>query len=325
MATASLDMGGVLRFFAPNGFGRTSDYRRLKDWLQAGSYIPVGNVTDSSFTLKPHDFGDLTGAITEEYCGSALSSFESMIEVERGARNRRALAWPAIEAYYSSFFAAHAFMRFFGVGCTWVTKDDFNRLRQVASVHNVLVGSGPRRGQWKYILTANGEVEFVLGGGSSGGGAHDVVWTAFSDVLNDVMAKVAGSNLIKETDKQAITLMLDGLKLDCGLTSEIRNGVNYRREFGVWFPYANFDSRFASLLGKAGGWRSGDCEKYVSSHAGSNLVLLFNFSYAMAALCVSLTRAGVKYFDGRSKRFSNGPMKLLATQPLKGPEVVKSV
>lgn len=307
-----LDGGDILRLFAPNGFGLPGKYLRFKDWLEAGSYVPSGPIDATSFILKPHKSSDLTGALTEEFCASALSCIESMIEVERGSRNSKALAWPAIEAYYSSFFAAHTFMRFFGTGCTWLTTSDMGRLKSVAKMHGVLVGTGPRRGQWKYSLLQNGDISFDLAGATSGGGAHDVVWNVFSEVLDNVLDDIANSEIIASSDAVALTLLLSDLKTECKSTSNVRNGVNYRREYGVWFPYSGFDRKLESALKNAGDWKDGNCASFISSSSMPELISMFNFAYIMARICISLSRAGAKYFERHGKRFSNGPLKLCA-------------
>lgn len=310
----ALDSGELLRIFAPNGFGAQGRYLRFKDWLEAGSYVPTGLVGPASFTLTPHNSSDLVSALTGEFCSSALSAIESMIEVERGSRNARALAWPAIEAYYSSFFSAHSFMRFFGTGCTWLALADMGRLKKVAHLYNALDSTGPRKGQWKYCLLPNGDIAFELGGATGGGGAHDVVWEVFAGVVDDVLEKMSKSSIIAASDSNALTLLLSDLKKQCKTTSNIRNGINYRREYGVWFPYSGFDRRYESALRNSSGWRDGNCGGYVVATSAPGLTSLFNFSYIMVRVCLSLCRAGAKYFEGRGKVITNGPLKLCATQ-----------
>jgi hypothetical protein len=311
-----IDAGDVFRLFTPTGFGVPGQFVRLKDWLDAGSYVPVGSVDDKSFKLRAHSPSDLTGALTEEFCASALSAFESMIEVERGARVVKALAWPSIKAYYSSFFSAHAFMRFFGTGCTWLAGSDLQRLKSVAQLHQVLVGTGPKRGQWIYKVGFQGEIEFKLGGATQGGGAHDVVWDAFVSILDEVMTKLASSSLVSRGDAQAIVMFLDSLKADCksGAPSSVRNGVNYRRDYGVWFPYTGFDRKFETLMKRSASWRTIDCLNYRQSASLPELSRMFNFSYAMASLCLLLSKASAKYFDNHGRRFASGPLKLVASQ-----------
>lgn len=311
--SSALDIGEMVRIFAPPGFGVPGGFRSLREWLIAGSYSPVGDVGGNSFVLRAHNAADLAGALTEEYCACALSAVESFIELERGARNSKALAWPAIKAYYGAFFAAHAVIRFFGVGCTWLSSADVTRLKAVAGVHNVLVDAGPKKGQWTYRLGSNGTVEFLLSTGAASGGAHEVLWKTFAKTLEDVASQVAGSHLLGASDAQSIVLILEGLRHEAfsGMPSNIRNAVNYRREFGVWFPYSNFSRSLNSVLDRSAGWRDGSVVALPVAAGAADLKSMFNFSYAVQSLCLSLTRSAAKYFDGGSKRFSNGPLRLV--------------
>lgn len=304
--------GEILRLFATPGFGTPGRFRRFKEWLEQGSYTPLGGVAADSFELTAHDVGDLTGALTDEFCAWALTAFESMLEVERGAREAKALAWPAIKSYYASFFAAHAVMRFLGYGCVWLAASDLARVKQVAGIHNALVGAGPKKGQWKFTLKPN-SILFEHCGGGSGGGAHDDVWKVFSAVMDDAAAKVSSSPLVSASDSQDFLLFVDAVvkEVKDGMPSAVRNAVNYRRDYGVWYPYANFDRSFLSLSTRSLSWRNADTTTPMVRPL-SDFAALMNFSQSLTSLSLSLSQAAAKYFDGRAKRFSSGPLKLVA-------------
>lgn len=307
------DLGEALRLFVPAGFGQAGDFQRIRDWLATGAYTPVGEVSDKLFELRPHDANDVLGTFTEEFCATALSCIESMIEAERGARVAKALAWPSIQAYYSAFFAAHSFLRFFGVACAWLIKDDFVQLRAVAAVHGVLTSS-PVKGQWQVEMTASGTLVFRCGSGG-GGGSHDMVWATFTKVVDDICGRIASSNLIVDVDKVEATATLQSLRdvANNGVPSNIRNAVNYRREYGVWFPYSGFQKKLDGDMARIAKWRTLSSMSYRNGASAVGLSGMLGFSTAMGSVCISLVQVGEKYFDG-SKRMASGPLKLLKLQ-----------
>lgn len=131
--------------------------------------------------------------------------------------------------------------------------------------------------------------------------------------MTDAVQEVASSALISTSDSQDFLLFVDGLlkEVKAGMPSAVRNAVNYRRDYGVWYPYTDFDKSFDALAAKSASWRNADTTTPMI-RPSSDFAALMHFSQSLTSLSLSLSYAAAKYFDGRAKRFSSGPLKLVA-------------
>lgn len=300
-----------MRLFAPNGFGPVGEIDSIRAVLSRGSFVPVSDVEEIEFQLQLHSAADGLSAISGEFVAFSMSAFESMFEVEREPRTRKSLAWPIIAAYYAAFFAAHAVMRFQGLACNWFSREDFVRLNEVARLHGKLTDSGPRRGQWRCQVASSGLLSFSHCGGGAKGGAHDEVWMEFRRFLDQSIQIISKTSLVPAVDIQGFALFLESLSehIKRQPPAEVRNAVNYRRHYGVWFPYTGFQNGISAAHARKLNWRRRELTPL--SSAGSDAAALLDFSQALAGLCVSAVDAAAKYFDRGSQRVRSGPLKLL--------------
>ena len=305
-------LGEALRLFTHSGFGSARNGASIRGLLARSSYEPVSPVLPDQFVLRLHEPSDYASALTNEFCETAQSSFESILEVERGTRVPRATAWPAIKTYYSAYFAGHALIRFAGQSCSWLSGDDLDRAKSIASAYGMLPGHGPRRGQWRCKANISGELEFTLASGSGLGGSHEALWNCLSKVLLEWVDKAVNSPLLEQSVKQSLVLRLDEFReiIALGVPLDVRHAVNYRREYGGWFPYGNSHRDVEDLLRNMSVWRKGE-SRMDPIDGSSDITTMISFARNLVGFCLSLTEAAEKYLERGSGAFSCGPLRLV--------------
>jgi hypothetical protein len=224
----------------------------LKAWLLREQFFAPTPPQGRTVEIFESGDGELGAAFRKDFALISASAVESFVELRRKLRDDRALAWALIKAYYSGYFAAHALMRAHGHASIWADHAHVAALRRVITAWMGSVQELPQRGGW--VISPLGELSGVRieAGNGSAGGSHDQFWNAFCSFLEELQLKVAASPSIVPEAATAAILKLQSLAtyLRTGAFLRARHEVNYKRSYGVWFPFEGreYDDTFASLL-----------------------------------------------------------------------------
>ncbi|MEK6384099.1 MAG: hypothetical protein V4797_05845 [Paraburkholderia tropica] len=192
----------------------------------------------------PEMFGE---ACIRETVKLGVAAFESAAQVDSASVDARSCAWQFIKYYYAAYFAANGLMRLSGQACINLTALDCASINSWALAHGV---GGSREqdklapGLFQLSFDATHTPTFALRLHSGKGGVHIQFWSGFLTFLQKLRSDIHRSPAPKvERDSAIADLdLLEGELQRGGVThaswlSEMRNAVNYRFEYGAWFPY----------------------------------------------------------------------------------------
>lgn len=227
----------------------------IKQWVQTGSWTVNPGITKKRASLTLHAIEDFTDASIYDALRFAIAAFESARAVPPHGSDARNYAWQFITYYYAGYFAANSLMRICGYACTYFSISECSEINEQA----LMYGIGGTNEQTKiapgvfYAHTINTGIPTLdISAVNTKGGVHIQFWVGFLKFLEVLNGSIKISAL-PSSDRTAAAAELNdliaGLKHSGVQTgawlSEVRNAINYRLEYGAWFPYE--DNSLASL------------------------------------------------------------------------------
>lgn len=236
----------------------------IADWLENGSYAWISNLSAGVVELQPalHD-DSLSLAFASEVSRFSCAAYETILDASPPLASQRSLAWPLVKRYYAAFYSCHALLRVTGCSFTYVSGKLVNKLNAAASMY---FGVSPMLTAGQYQVAFDASSSMVrLHLASSGGGSHEEMWKKTIDFLIEMENVVAASQgslpdairAIQTSQSLRDTLCKAGKKNGAWLSS-IRNLINYRQDFGVWFPYSISKIHSDAIIAKIDGWTARD-------------------------------------------------------------------
>jgi hypothetical protein len=216
----------------------------LRDWVADSDYSFPGPPSQKNFEVFVSDLESIVRAFAFDANRMSCSSFESILSISPVVLLRRSLAWLSIKSYYAAFYAAHAFIRYHGVSCTQLDSRETSRLAAVAQAYGFSTAKNISTGFYTIALnSAKRTVKFE--NGLHGGGSHETLWVKYTTVIRELLLSIESSDLIS-ADKVAVSAKLDALlkvltnasAIAGSWPSRVRNEINYRHGFGVWYPHS---------------------------------------------------------------------------------------
>lgn len=229
----------------------------IHDWLATGSWSISDAVVRKKANIALHDYDQFNDACINDAFRLGSAAFESAHAVDVCKEDSRSFAWQFIAYYYSGYFAANALMRLCGYACTNINAMDCAEINQCASLYG-LGGTEEKNkivpGVYYSTTTRSPADTWTLSAISSKGGVHIQFWTGFLKFLLELERYIKDSPNAK-SDKDAagleIRMLIEGLKFSNtnsgAWLSEVRNAINYRLEYGAWFPYADAENNGVDL------------------------------------------------------------------------------
>jgi hypothetical protein len=235
------------------------DTDTVKDWFAGGAYAVSSLPATGSFTIVVHDEHELCGKLASEINKWASAAFETVASITPESINKRATAWPLIQLYYASFFAAHTIMRSFGRLCSQL---DTTQTRGILN-SGIACGLTPtsRLTNGFYRLRYNRSLGTITGDLMDD--SHADTWREFWHLLDDLSRDVLNVSGVSSTKIDASGLLDDvkdvlsvnGSNARGNWLSQFRNAVNYQKGFGVWYPYEKTNLTLKQTLHLLSRWR----------------------------------------------------------------------
>jgi hypothetical protein len=218
---------------------KAEDHIDFKAWISRGEYKFVAS-NQKCLELFVTNRELLVDSYMFDCARMACAAMESVECVSEIGGFPKSTAWAAIKMYYAAFFSAHAIMRIFGRACSHLEDGNIKLLREYSDVYGINVpfcGSGYYRS--KYDQAKNLLCLEQLGE------THKDTWKSFRDTIKGLSSDVllvAG----QKTKKQQLSATLDqlvyqlenrGSRQAGNWLSVYRNNLNYRQDYGAWYPY----------------------------------------------------------------------------------------
>lgn len=238
----------------PNFFG-------VEDWLIRGTHA-WHSATPNSFSLH-HSITDtsLTEALASEVARFSCAAFESFFDAAAVPPVQRALSWQLIQRYYAAFYCAHAIIRATGEALTFLSPSTANLLNRAGSQY---LGASPGVSKGLHHVYRDSVNQDIvrLERLSAGGGSHEDMWKVLVgkflgievSILNVLGPSKDALKAIEVSTQLRKALSQQG-KANGAWPSFVRNGINYRQEFKVWYPSSPQQKIIAGLQGRQFRWQ----------------------------------------------------------------------
>lgn len=235
----------------------------LDSWLASGTYT-WADASLGSVVLNVSTANDgLANAFASEISRFACATYESLLDATAAPHSTSALGWALIRYYYATFYAAHALLRISGKSLTMISPRTAQIMNKVGGQYLPI---SPGVGSALYLVehhSAKNQLVLTKVGGS-GGGSHEEMWERFLALLrtleNDIVLEFGNSKeaeaAIKEIELLRGNLCRNG-KANGAWLSTVRNSLNYRHDYGVWFPCTFTAKSAAGLVAKMSNWKLG--------------------------------------------------------------------
>lgn len=213
-------------------------------WLAEENYQIYSPLKSKQFTLQVADTKSFLAALAADINRTAVAAYESIGHATKNKIFPKSTAWILIQSYYAAFFAAHAALRMLGTGFVKIEQPQAVSLNKIAKLY----------GAW-HEEVAPGHFVFTFSGtsreirwsrvDSSSGGAHERFWAFFKGFIDHLSKEVLKNKTAATVDNQQVSTRLAELVENLcyeacpkgNWLSVVRNRVNYKHEFGAWYPY----------------------------------------------------------------------------------------
>lgn len=254
----SLEEG--LRLFWLPGLGTLTGRTKqgLAEWIVEKDYLVVSMPSRTEVVLRVLKSEDAIAGYAHDASRMACAAFESFIGLADTSRLPRSCGWTNITAYYGAFFAAHAILRMCGNACFQLEAKQKARIDKVADSFGLLAPGGIETGFYVAHFDAASAEITLRKSAADKKGSHGVLWETFSSELRRFSNSMIGTSALYNKPALFISDLADSLcqkGLNGTWLSNVRNAVNYRHEFGAWFPYKNLAVERKELLAIVAHWQ----------------------------------------------------------------------
>lgn len=245
----------VLRPFWLKGINNISgkSTSSFKAWLADGNYFFQEVDVNNKLVFVPVNFDEMMQSVAHDINRMSIAAIETIHGALNPNEITRSSAWALIRSYYASFFASHALCRIFCLIIPMIDQLQSNKLNQA-------IKSSGWLGQVNYVTNDLYRVEIdhqnnIFRLLKLTKGSHESLWKEFGNLLLDLEDKILlNINVGTTSDRQDTVMLLRSIRNiiqsehcthNSNWLSYIRNNLNYRHDYGAWFPHDR-SSKFRS-------------------------------------------------------------------------------
>jgi hypothetical protein len=218
--------------------------KSLRDWLRTGSYSVITTPAIKGVVLENVDPSEVLESFTLDINRFASAAHESICNIRQCSDMPRSTAWPLVTVYYSALFYSHALLRVLGNAPSYLEAGDIKSLKEIADLYGV-----DDTKAWKpgiYSIEADLERQMVcIAPEKAMSGSHIQLWKTLERALLISKKKLQDSPFTSE-DRMVLEGYLDdlisavlGAGSNSAWLSSLRNSIQYKQRYGLWFPYNN--------------------------------------------------------------------------------------
>jgi hypothetical protein len=269
------------------------EFASMEKWLLNGTYGWLPPTNGSARLDLRGEILSSTGALASEISRFSCAAYESLVEAVP-AGGTRGLGWSLVRHYYAAFYCAHALLRIGGSSLTYIPSTTVSRLNKVGGQY---LGVSPQITSGVYFIKPDPTAKHVviLEKASDGtGGSHEDMWERFLALLVDLENRIVlsqGNNTIAQDavkiSEELRSLLCRQGKKTGGWPSTVRNAVNYRHDYGVWFPYTLPQLSTNKLIQKMNQWQPNNPNGFEIGSAREDLGRFIEIGNVIAHLLTS--------------------------------------
>jgi hypothetical protein len=255
-------------------------------------------------------------ALAADACRLSCASFQTISLAIDEMVQRDSMAWSLVKLYYSAFYAGNALIRLFGESCSYFDVQHISRINQLAVALNRVPTFRVDGGLYRCVVNHAGTSFTCTRARSGVGGAHEAFWNIFGNQMR-VLAEGVLRGPLSQAEAQAVFAQIDRFqeivkrKSNHSWLSVIRNDVQYRQEFRVWFPLQLRIREREVLSRRASRW-SGDPMAINFDGTGGALGEFVTCCCFVVSLCLAmLTRISERSSVGKQSFVRLGPIAFL--------------
>jgi hypothetical protein len=295
----------------------------LSKWIKERQFSISQAVHSDRFTLDVAALQTVIIAFAGDINRMSCASFETMLAIQAHPVSPRSTGWLLIQNYYASFFAAHALLRMFGISCTQIEPPHIQNIDVVARKYGQTDPGRVRAGNYTCAIDTN-KSKLSCELNSQAGGIHQAFWATFAAALKLWGEKVLSLANVTTVEKQGTSARLSELEAAIRFgaytngtwLSQVRNSVNYKHEFGCWFPYRLSQPKPSRLRERSTGWLTSPMRIDLNIESEQDLHGFQNTCLCVVALCREMVLELANRCPGQSF-VTNGGMALMRLAKIK--------
>ncbi len=207
------------------------------------------------------DFRDSTfivTAVAADCSRLSASAFQTLRAIKEEASSRPTLPWSLIKLYYAAFYSGQTIIRLVGDACSFLDSRHVSQIDAVGKVFGKIPGFRIDAGLYHCALDgpATKMICYRLDRGT-----HESFWSVFGGTMKSVTTKILSGPLL-QSDAQAVFAQLTALdrlifkRGSYSWLSTLRNDLQYRHGYEVWFPMG-LDKADRRMIGRlAAQWKT---------------------------------------------------------------------
>ncbi len=213
----------------------------FSEWIGEMGYRPLSPIESANFKIAYTDNLSFASATATDLIRMSNAALETMSNISKHRIFPKSLGWALIKAYYGAYFSAHALMRAYCFGVIKLESGQVSILRDTVSSAGFTDDGSLIPGYYSMAVdAAAGEIQLSF----IGQNPHESLWKGFRIFLEIISTKVQNGPGISR-EKTNLISMFGELQqaIASVLPSQIRNKLNYRQEYGVWYPFASYRAK----------------------------------------------------------------------------------
>jgi hypothetical protein len=195
---------------------------------------------DQSITLDFREPSAVVDAFAGDCCRLSFAAFQTIAPVSLEIVERDTVAWSLVKIYYAAFYAGQALIRIFGESCSFFDRRHVTRLIELGEIYGLQWSFSIHSGLYRCVLSSDSTaLKCTQTRGAAG--IHDAFWTVFGTRIQK-LAEATLTGTLATADAQSVYAQLDRLteimrrRTGYSWLSNVRNDLQYRQHYGVWFP-----------------------------------------------------------------------------------------
>lgn len=293
-------------------------FTSVENWLLTGNYTWHASAPKLIILGHSVKHTDFTEALASEASRFSCAAYESLLDAEPPEPSVKSLGWQCIRHYYATFYIAHALMRLTGSSLTYVSSDTAKFMNKIGGQY---LGVFPQMSSGLYSLQRDNTNQnlILLQHLSSGGGSHQDMWKVFLKLLVTIESSILKALGPIPSAMHAISVS-EGIRKalcqrgnnDGGWTSTVRNAINYRQEYGLWYPYTKKMPYYKQAATRLRRWQPSDPEGFDLQPTGNEVEGLADVCAFLSHLLITILKdISARAPDSRSCFVDRGAFKLL--------------
>ena len=278
------------------------------------AYFVDYRASDQAIILDFRDPSVIALRLAGDCCRLSCAFLQTVSAIGPQIANRNNVAWCLVKLYYSAFYAGNALIRLLGESCSYFEARHIDRvsklgLAQGSGVPPFQVGAG------LFHCVVEGAALAATRVRAGAGGTHEHFWDVFAKFLDRTGRRILQGPL-SQADSQAVCSQLDKIRNIMQRGSEfswlslIRNDLQYKHKYGVWFPERINKKEHNLLIKCCMSWQNDPMTIVLDAPSPKNINTFAAACSFIISLCYSLlVKIGL---GSSSKNFANyGPIAFM--------------